>query len=161
MDADVYSADDTIGWCIIDASSMTLPDSDREIAGWFPLYDTLDGLRGELHLSLKLDTVFINMNPYSDASSEVRLFFSYPSPACFVVLETKNFAEELIVHDDMEYALVDHFRSSRKSNEERQKLLYKMSGELRRRVGRKVMDKGKNHLFLRLSVCPQLTESDG
>lgn len=39
-----------------------------------------------------------------------------------------GFVEELIVENDPEYHWFDNFRASRISNEERQLLLYKLSG---------------------------------
>ncbi len=55
-----------------------------------------------------------------------------------------GFVEELIVSEDPEYLWVDSFRSSRTSNEARQKLLYQLTSKIRRNVGRKCIDLGGN-----------------
>lgn len=43
------------------------------VQGWFPLYDTLKGARGELSLSVKLQFIG-NENPFRDSSAGVRFF---------------------------------------------------------------------------------------
>lgn len=55
--------------------------SSGTIGGWFPLYDTLGGVRGELGLSIKL-TFIGDENPFRDSSAGVQLFpFSELDPA--------------------------------------------------------------------------------
>ncbi len=50
------------------------------IQGWFPLYDTLRGVRGDLHIVVKLQFVG-NENPFRDSSAGVRFFAaSLPNP---------------------------------------------------------------------------------
>ena len=44
------------------------------IKGWFPIYDTLRGVRGELYLSIKLQFIGDD-NPFRDSSAGV-MFFS-------------------------------------------------------------------------------------
>lgn len=51
-----------------------------------------------------------------------------------------GFVEELVVNDDPEYQWIDKIRTPRTSNEARQKLFSKLSGELQRRIGLKVLD---------------------
>ena len=53
-----------------------------------------------------------------------------------------GFVEELVVERDTEYEWTDMFRTSRKSNEARQLLLYRLSSKIRRNVGRKSLEKG-------------------
>jgi hypothetical protein len=80
-------------------------------------------------------------------------------------LSIVGFVEELIVEDDPEYRWVDNFRASRISNEERQRLLYTLSGysckrrkkktlfvtcrcrRIRRQLGKKVLDLGADAVF--------------
>jgi hypothetical protein len=40
------------------------------ISGWFPIYDTLKGVRGELQLAIRLEG-FENANPLADPSAGV------------------------------------------------------------------------------------------
>lgn len=52
--------------------------------------------------------------------------------------------EELVVNDDPEYQWIDKIRTPRASNEARQTLFFKLSGELQRRIGLKALDLGAN-----------------
>lgn len=52
--------------------------------------------------------------------------------------------EELVVSDDPEYHWIDKIRTPRASNEARQTLFFKLSGEVQRRIGLKVLDLGGN-----------------
>jgi hypothetical protein len=54
-----------------------------------------------------------------------------------------GFVEELIVEDDPEYHW-NSFRYSRSTNEQRQNLLYHISGKLRRKIGITVQEIGGN-----------------
>jgi hypothetical protein len=55
-----------------------------------------------------------------------------------------GFVEELVINDDPEYQWIDKIRTPRTSNETRQKLFSKLSGELQRRIGLKVLDMDAN-----------------
>ena len=55
-----------------------------------------------------------------------------------------GFVEELIVNDDPEYQWIDKIRTPRASNEARQTLFFKLSGELQRKIGVKALDLGGN-----------------
>ena len=52
--------------------------------------------------------------------------------------------EELVVNDDPEYQWIDKIRTPRASNEARQTLFSKLSGEVQRRVGLKALELGGN-----------------
>lgn len=52
--------------------------------------------------------------------------------------------EELVVNDDPEYKWIDKIRTPRASNEARQLLFSKLSGELRRKIGLKALELGGN-----------------
>lgn len=52
--------------------------------------------------------------------------------------------EELVVDDDPEYQWIDKIRTPRASNEARQTLFFKLSGEVQRKIGLKVLDLGGN-----------------
>ena len=72
------------------------------IDGWFPLYDTLGGVRGELGLSVKLNFIG-DVNPFRDSSAGVQLFpFSTLDPASgYTISHVFGFVEELVVADGM------------------------------------------------------------
>lgn len=55
-----------------------------------------------------------------------------------------GFVEELIVDDDPEYQWIDKIRTPRASNEARQTLFFKLSGELQRKIGVKAINLGGN-----------------
>ena len=81
MDHDVYTSDDAIGLVHVDLSPLLMriaegADGERGqanplmIKGWFPIYDTLRGVRGELFLSAKLQFIGDD-NPFRDSSAGV------------------------------------------------------------------------------------------
>jgi hypothetical protein len=49
-----------------------------------------------------------------------------------------------VVEDDPEYQWIEKIRTPRASNEARQCMFYKMSGELQRKIGLKVIEMGGN-----------------
>jgi uncharacterized protein YbjQ (UPF0145 family) len=55
-------------------------------------------------------------------------------------MENFGMVEELLIDDDPEHDWRDRIRSSRASNEQRQLLLYKLSGRIRRLIGKKVQE---------------------
>ena len=55
--------------------------------------------------------------------------------------------EELVLNDDPEYQWIDKIRTPRTSNEARQKLFTKISGEVQRRIGLKVLEMGANSVL--------------
>ncbi|KAL9647033.1 hypothetical protein ABK040_016508 [Willaertia magna] len=57
-----------------------------------------------------------------------------------------DLTEELLIDDDPEYDWKDLIRSSRSSNDERQLLLYKLSGRLKRKIGNKELLNNDNNL---------------
>ena len=72
--------------------------SSGTIDGWFPLYDTLGGVRGELGISVKL-TFIGDTNPFRDSSAGVQLFpFSDLDPGSgYTISHVFGFVEELVV----------------------------------------------------------------
>jgi len=111
------------------------------IDGWFPLYDTLGGVRGELGLSVKLRFIG-DVNPFRDSSAGVELFpFSTLDPAAgYTISHVFGFVEELLVADDPEYQWEENFKQARTSHETRQTLLYIIDASVRRRMCKKVLE---------------------
>lgn len=77
------------------------------------------------------------------------LEFVFPEPAPEIPAghrcqSVAGFVEELVVNDDPEYQWIDKIRTPRASNEARQTLFSKLSGELQRRIGLKVLELGGN-----------------
>ena len=158
-DSDALSYDESIGLVYIDLNPLLTQtareeDDDDEhyegqpagiIDGWFPLYDTLGGVRGELGLSVKLNFIG-DINPFRDSSAGVQLFpFSTLDPASgYTVSHIFGFVEELVVADDPEFEWNDNFRRARVSHETRQTLLYLLDASVRRRMCKTVLEKGGN-----------------
>lgn len=117
------------------------------IDGWFPLYDTLSGVRGELLLSVKLNFIG-DVNPFRDSSAGVRLLpFSRLDPASdYQVKHIFGFVEELVVADDPEFEWNYERRAytARLGHETRQTLLYLLDASVRRRMCRTVLEMGGN-----------------
>ena len=69
MDKDVYTSDDAIGKVYINLGPLLMraadatEKSDLGVQGWFPLYDTLRGVRGELYLTIKVKFIG-DQNPF-------------------------------------------------------------------------------------------------
>lgn len=73
------------------------------------------------------------------------LYLTAPEiPAGYRCQNIVGFVEELVVNDDPEYQWIDKIRTPRASNEARQTLFSKLSGELQRRIGLKVLELGGN-----------------
>jgi hypothetical protein len=142
-DYDLVSANDEIGRVQIDLNGLLLADSAGQIAGWFPIFDTLRGICGTLHVAVKMQFLS-NWNQFRDDSAGLLIFASTAPLACYRVTRIFGFVDELVMGDDPEYHWTDSFRASRISNEERQNLLYALSGRLRRQIGLKVLGLGGN-----------------
>ncbi|OQR94613.1 hypothetical protein ACHHYP_01091 [Achlya hypogyna] len=143
MDHDVYTTDATIGAVYVDLNCILMKDG-CSVQGWYPIYDTLLGVRGELSLVIRLH-YFGDINPFRESSAGVQFFsLSTLDPDIFTMQRTLGFVEELVVHADPEYSWSDSFRTSRKSNEYRQMLLYKLSSQVSTMVGKKAMELGGN-----------------
>lgn len=143
MDHDVYTSDATIGVVYVDLNCLLMRDG-HVIQGWFPVYDTLLGVRCELSLVIRL-LYFGDVNPFRESSAGVQFFgLSTLDPSLYTIEKMLGFVEELVVHADPEYSWSDNFRTSRKSNEHRQMLLYKLSSQVGTLVGKKALELGGN-----------------
>jgi len=111
--------------------------------GWFPIYDTMHGIRGEVHCAVKVD-LFSDSNRFRQSSCGVRFFHSPGIPYGYVCQAILGFVEELVVNDDPEYQWIDKIRTPRASNEARQTLFSKLSGEVKRKIGLKALELGGN-----------------
>lgn len=141
MDYDTYSANDAIGKVYINLNPLLVTPS-KSMSGWLPIYDTLHGIRGEINVMVKLN-IFADNNRFRQSSCGVRFFFSdIPNGyRCDAIL---GFVDELLVNDDPEYQWIDKIRTPRASNEARQTLFTKLSGEVQRKLGLKAEILGGN-----------------
>ncbi|KAK4872034.1 hypothetical protein RN001_016158 [Aquatica leii] len=162
MDHDTYSANDAIGKVYVDLNPLLLPSaptipkggwanesssngeqSTSLLSGWFPVYDTMHGIRGEVNIMVKVE-LFSDFNKFRQSSCGVQFFCSQAIPQGYVVYMYHGFVEELIVNDDPEYQWIDKIRTPRASNEARQTLFFKLAGELQRKIGVKALELGGN-----------------
>lgn len=140
------------------------------MTGWIPVYDTMHGIRGEVNIIVKVE-LFSDFNKFRQSSCGVQFFYCkytdlysseivspvciwYIQPECFLpapniphgyhTQSIHGFVEELVVSDDPEYKWIDKIRTPRASNEARQTLFFKLSGEVQRKIGLKALDLGGN-----------------
>jgi C2 domain len=145
------SSNESIGQVYVDLNPLLTSQSDDTetgalgIDGWFPLYDTLSGVCGELLLSVKLNFIG-DVNPFRDSSAGVRLLpFSTIDPESdFILTHVNGFVEELVVADDPEFEWNETIRRGRVSHETRQTLLYLLDSCVRRRMCKTVLEMGGN-----------------
>lgn len=143
MDHDTVTAHDAIGKVNISLGPLLTHDPPGSIDGWFPIYDTMHGIRGEVKVIVKVD-YFIDSNKFRQSSCGVQFFYTCSVPFGHKALVIHGFVEELVVNDDPEYQWIDKIRTPRSSNEARQRLFTKLTGELQRKIGLKVLDTGGN-----------------
>ena len=58
MDHDTYTAHDAIGKVYIPLSSLASADTPlTSMSGWYPIFDTLHGIRGSVHVVIKVEVL--------------------------------------------------------------------------------------------------------
>uniref|UniRef100_A0A3P9LPI7 C2 domain-containing protein 5 n=1 Tax=Oryzias latipes TaxID=8090 RepID=A0A3P9LPI7_ORYLA len=143
LDHDTYSANDAIGKVYIDIDPLLYSEAASVISGWFPIYDTIHGIRGEINVLVKVE-LFNDLNRFRQSSCGVKFFCTTSIPKGYRAAIVHGFVEELVVNEDPEYQWIDRIRTPRASNEARQRLIFLMSGELQRKIGLKVLEMGGN-----------------
>lgn len=99
------------------------------MSGWIPVFDTCKGIRGEVNLIVKVD-LFSDVNKFRQSSCGVQFFHSSIVPYGYLAQAIHGFVEELVVNDDPEYQWIDKIRTPRASNEARQVVFLKLSGQV-------------------------------
>ncbi|CAG2224987.1 C2 domain-containing protein 5 [Mytilus edulis] len=146
LDYDTYSAHDAIGKVYVDLNPLLSKETPNMISGWFPIYDTMHGIRGELNIIVRVE-LFTDVNKFRQSSCGVQFFSTAEVPSGYRLQIIHGFVEELVVNDDPEYKWIDKIRTPRASNEARQRLFSRLSGELQRKIGVKVLDLGGNAII--------------
>lgn len=100
------------------------------MSGWIPVFDTCKGIRGEVNLIVKVD-LFSDVNKFRQSSCGVQFFHSSIIPYGYLAQAIHGFVEELVVNDDPEYQWIDKIRTPRASNEARQVVFLRLSGQVR------------------------------
>ncbi|KAI1310514.1 hypothetical protein EDD11_003719 [Mortierella claussenii] len=143
LDYDAITANDSVGSVFIDLNPLLPVNSPWQIAGWFPIYDTIRGVRGEVNVQVKLQ-FFGDVNPFKDSSAGIMFFSTTSLPTGYQIVAMHGFVDAIVNEDDPEYHWSDSFRTQRSSNEARQRLLFRLSGQLRRLLGKETLDMGGN-----------------
>ncbi|CAA9986770.1 conserved Plasmodium protein, unknown function [Plasmodium knowlesi strain H] len=135
------------GYIQIDFSFFYFHDN-LKLEGWFPLYDSLAGLKGELYCTIKWE-FFEEKNPYNDNSADVLLLgtTSFPKNSPYYIEQIINFAHELKIVNDPEYDWKDLIRSNRNSNEARCDVIQNSFMETRKIIGKKAKLLGGNAII--------------
>jgi len=103
----------------------------------------LRGHRGEILLTVRLE-YFGDANPFKDSSAGVFFFSTSIIPPGLVLGSVLGFVEELVLESDPEYHWSDKIRSTRASNETRQKKMFELTGTVKKLFGKKVLEMGGN-----------------
>lgn len=123
MDYDTYSANDAIGKVninlnplmfsntLIDPAVQTSHTSGKGsvMSGWIPVFDTMNGIRGEINIIVKVD-LFTDVNKFRQSSCGIQFFHGTNIPFNYHASMIHGFVEELVVNDDPEYQWIDKIR---------------------------------------------------
>nr|XP_047130969.1 C2 domain-containing protein 5 isoform X3 [Hydra vulgaris] len=143
LDYDVYSSHDAIGKVNISLNLLVRQDGSNGLHGLFPIYDTLHGIRGYIRLKVRIQ-LFSDANKYRQTSCGIQFFSAHSVPSGYIIASIQGFVDELIVNNDPEYQWIDKIRTPRASNEARIRLFTNLSGEMKRKIGLKVLEAGGN-----------------
>ncbi|KAI9103092.1 hypothetical protein DFS34DRAFT_351995 [Phlyctochytrium arcticum] len=143
MDYDQITYNDSIGTVMVDLNPLLTWDSMAQISGWIPIFDTLRGVRGELNVQVRLQ-FFGDVNPFKDSSAGVQFYSTTAVPPTVTIVSILGFVSALDNDDDPEYHWSDNFRTPRTSNESRTRVMFRLSGQLRRQLGRKALELNAN-----------------
>lgn len=150
QDAADSLSENAIGSVYVDLNPLLMRSvvdmgSDNDLKGFFPIYDPLEGVRGELEVSIKVNFIG-DTNPFRDSSAGVQLFpfSSFDVNSGYSIRHLFGFCEELVVAADPEFDLTGVFRIERTSHEKRQVMMYLLDASVRRRLCKKVLEMGGN-----------------
>ncbi|KAF8561325.1 hypothetical protein P879_02233 [Paragonimus westermani] len=131
----LLNAHDTIGRVYFDLNPLLSRGQSRSLR-----------IRGEISLTIRVD-VFLDTSRYHQSSIGVRFFYSCGVPNGYTIDFLIGFIQELVMNDDPEHQWIEKIRTSRASNEARQRLFSRLSGELQRKMGVKVLNLGGNSVI--------------
>lgn len=84
FDYDAITADGSIGTVMLDLNPLLAEESSGQLAGWFPIFDTIKGIQGELNVQAKLQ-FFGDTNPFKESSAGVKFFCGNGVPTTYPV----------------------------------------------------------------------------
>ena len=73
MDYDTYTAHNSIGKVYIYLNSLADSGSQNTLDGWFPIFDTLHGVRGDAHVIVKVE-IIKDQHRFGQSSCGIRFF---------------------------------------------------------------------------------------
>ena len=147
MDYDTYSANDAIGKVSLNLSPLLLQnDVSRGMYGWIPIYDTMNGIRGEINFIVKVE-LFSDSNKFRQSSCGVQFFNSNSIPFGYHAI-IRGFVEEMVLDDDPEHDWIDKIRRASASNEARQIAFMKLANQVQRKIGLKAISMGGEKIVL-------------
>ncbi|KAK6756262.1 hypothetical protein RB195_014579 [Necator americanus] len=120
MDHDTYSANDAIGRvnldCNIFVEKMRMQELERiDETHVLPIYDTLNGNRGELKFRIKLQLLV-----ETDLRNYVQILSGYQIYSGYKIVEIVGLMHELKSEKDPDYEWLDRIRTPKATNEARQ-----------------------------------------
>lgn len=130
MDYDTYSANDAIGKVCLNLNPLILHNDSKGFNGYVPIYDTMQGIRGEINFICKVE-LFSDNNKFRQSSCGVQFFHSTSIPYGYNAV-IRGFVEEMIVDDDPEHDWIDKIRRASASNEARQQTFMKLAGQVKK-----------------------------
>ena len=137
---------ETLGYLMIDLNPLMASDSPYVLNGWFPLFDSVTTCDcGELLLQARFQ-FFGDSNPFKESSAGVQ-FFNESLPRGFKSLQIIGLVDFELGANDPEYEWSESFRTARSSNLTSTRILFELSGQLRRQLGRKVLEMGGNAIL--------------
>lgn len=128
MDYDTYSANDAIGKVCLSLNPLLLQNDSKGFSGYIPIYDTMNGIRGEINFMVKVE-LFSDSNKFRQSSCGIQFFHTNAIPFGYHAV-IRGFVEEMIVDDDPEHDWIDKIRRASASNEARQQTFMRLAGQV-------------------------------
>ena len=171
-DHDTWTADDLIGTFFIDLNVLLLTEQ-PSMGTWFPIFDSMRGLRGEICLAIQIKFMHggKQANPFipripeckdgyvehednkdgtditgiaAQAESVMIFAVSRLDPSIYRIEKVVGMVEELALKHDPEHARLQSLRSSRITNDQRMMQFFRISGHVRRMLAKKAIEHGSN-----------------
>jgi hypothetical protein len=125
-----FSSSELIGTLYIDLNPLIMRSATREsdkdhlmLQGWFPVYDTIKGIRGSLNLQIQLQLISKSSKSWESPVGVQFFNSSILSPHAFVVQELLGFVVDLVVEENAESSWKDYLLKAGKSSKNDDRLM--------------------------------------
>ena len=136
-----------LGFLMLDLNPLMAADSPYVLSGYFPLLDSVRrGGVGEISLQARFQ-FFGDSNPFKESSAGVQFFVSDAWTRELGPTRLMGLVDCEVGAPDPEFEWSESFRSARASNLTSTRVLYELSGRLRRQLGKKVLEMGGNAIL--------------